>query len=466
MSDTTRPGRDELERTMTTRLSAAAPNEPGADALGRVRVRAERLATDRTSTTRPWRRPAVRFALATVVAVIAVGASVAVISRPGDVAFARDKLLAQLSPSGTVLHYTERQQANLVAEVFGRSSWVTETWIDAERAALRTETRGDDGELQSIRVESDGRARHISATLEFDGNGELIESDATVWMMMEASAANPLAGSSDFNPLWWLDRMREAVALGDAKIARTLTVDGERCWKLEWTYVPETAPEALVHFSATVRQSDYRPVEHETVIEHRGREVERYATRIESWELLPAASVDAALFSRTALGAGLDVTTENRIYSPDDLDRFELYDAWWLGSRFEGRTLAGQPTYSEDGSKRAWPELYYNRITDGTGLLPFAESGELVLAYSASGADTDAPDDVRVIVIPQLVEDRLPGLLGGAAQWRETGGRRYVEGAEGPQSVALLNLGNATVYVKTPDTATTARAVAALVKAN
>lgn len=493
MSETTRPGRDDLERTMTTRLGAAAPLEPDAGALGRVRARAERLPADRPSTTRLWHRPAVRLALAAVVTVVAIGASVAVISRPGDVAFARDKLLAVLAPPGTVLHYVETSQSSWLSQAgLSDGEMVTEYWIDTESEAMRVENRFADGTLQSVRIESDGRKRHLVETMQFDADGRPLGEDEIAgpeWMLMEFPATDAFtpAEQSDFNPLWWLDQVRNAVVSGRAEVVRTTTVGGDRCWEIEWrSELDGPGPVTTVDFSATVRQSDYRPVRYETVVEQDGRQVGRHANAIVSWELLPRRGVDDALFDRTALGSDTSgVTTENRIYTPADLSDFSEFGAWWLGPEFEGLPLTGQPSYSEDGDARALPEVYFNRLSMGSGWLAAAGAGELTMAYSATGLDEGSPDTIRVTVAASEPGADLEGLIADLMRtsqrprqstdtdetvWREVAGRRYVErietSADGTFSRALLVLDGAAVLIAAPDSETTARAVAALVKAN
>jgi hypothetical protein len=482
MSDPTRIARDAREASVAASHRAAAPLEPDADALERVRMHAGRRVSERAVSPLPafWRRPVVwRTALVGAAAVAILGASFALVDRSADVAFAKDRLLAVLAPAGTVLHYVEHSNTNVPG--FDRTEYTTEHWIDAAKEVQRAEFRNPDGEIESLKVESDGRARYLSLTRAFDESGDPIENGPQQWMLMETPADNPLAGG--FNPLWWLDRVRDAVATGDAKVTGTKRVNGERCWELEWEYTPEEDPGTRVHFSATVRQSDYRPVEYSTVVEGDGRPTARYADVVTSWELLPSGSVDPGLFDRDALGKDLNVTVENRIYRSEDLADFQDFDVWWLGPEFESRRLAGQPSFDGDGSETARPEVYYNWMAEGSGLLPFARSGELVITYSADGIDRGVPDDIRIVVIAGEPENRLadlvtqlrhltagPGWSAGEVVVRETGGRRYVEvtGGSGADatSVALLNLGDSTVAIVSPDSATTARVIAALVKAN
>jgi hypothetical protein len=503
MSDPTRIPRDETDRLLADAHRAAAP--PAADevTLDRVRTRAEALAAGRArggarTPSHPdrssWRRPVVwRSALAATAVIAAFGIALAISGGPGDVAFARDRLLAVLAPSGTVLHYTEQSESSWLEQMgIADGSMATEYWIDAENETMRAENRLPDGTLQSVRVESDGRTRHTVLTMQFGSDGEPLPEDEITgpeWMVMEMPSVDPFTplGRSEFNPLWWLEQVRDAVASGLAEVTRTTTVDGEPCWEIEWdSKLDDSGPDTEVRFSATVRQSDYRPVRYETVVEQNGRTLGRHANRIVSWELLPRADVDDSMFDRKALSAGVSgVSTDNRTYTPGDLSDFDEFDAWWLGPEFEDLPLAGQPSYNEDGDARALPEVYFNWISMGSGWLPFAQSGELTMAYSASGLDDGAPGTIRVVVAAQGSESDLETLIGNLMRssqtpkqsadtdevsWRESAGRRYVERVEttteGTFSRALLNLGDATILVATPDPETTARAVAALRKGN
>lgn len=113
------------------------------------------------------------------------------------------------------------------------------------------------------------------------------------------------------------------------------------------------------------------------------------------------------------------------------------------------------------------------------------DSAVFEAAYAATGLDEGSPDTIRVTVAASEPGADLEGLIAGLMRtsqrprqstdtdetvWREVAGRRYVErietSADGTFSRALLELDGAAVLIATPDSETTARAVAALVKAN
>lgn len=489
MSDPTRASRDDLETLLAEAHRSAAPPSPDAEALARVRAHAQQLAEERgPGGGTLLRRSAVwRGAVVTASALVVLGLSLIVFNRPADVAFARDKLLAVLAPSGTVLHYVEQRDSSFVAELLGQGGETRlEYWIDAEYETLRREEIGADGQLLSVRVESDARQRNVMAVQEFGADGEPVEKSTpsdTQWHLIEvpASWSGDPAEPAEFNPFLWLDQMRAAVANGEAKVVGTTTVDGDRCWEIEWVYDssaeasdPSDATNTRAVFTAVVRQSDYRPIRTSSVIEQNGRETERFEHELTLWEVLPRGEVDPSLFDRHAVGA--DAAFDNRIYTPEDLSDFREYDAWWLGPEFEGKTLTGTSVTGEDGTESAGEEVTYNRITDGVGQLPFPNAGELVATYSRAAIDEGRRDDVRVVCSAQATDPLeevlalMPRASSDPGVWREAGGRRYLEYAEqaggAAGSRALLNLGDATLLVITPDSETTARAVAALVKAN
>lgn len=532
MSDPTRTAREELEATLALEHRAAAPAEPGDAALDRVRVRAERQAGSAASreAARGWRRPIVwRTALVAAVVVGILGVSFAVI-RPGqDSAFARDKLLNALAPSGSVLHYIERVSSTHDSGQGSTSSAGTfEHWVDATNERSRTEMGPGDGSPTRIEIESDGRILGMGPVSAWPGDPRFPEPSAEAtaaepWYALETPNDEAYSGNPDgFNPFFELDLLREAVANGQADAVGSVDVDGTECWEIEWRVGQDSeplGPEGV--YTAVVRKNDYRPVRSSIAVYYDGVEQERFESEITLWEELPAGSIDPALFERWEFTQ--PVTYEQRVYSPHDLADFPAFDAWWLGPEFEGRVINGMVAIplelgAPDGAESfgTLPEITYAR-GQGAAIawLPFAEQGELSMTYSEGGVSETRPSDVRVIVMTQQTEQDIethlrsmpssvtPGSTVTAATfaWREAGGRRYFERVEtwstssddrpsassligareganseptedeslpqaGTTSTAILNLGNTTVHVTTPDSETTARAVAALMKAN
>lgn len=533
MPDTTRVMREGLEISLADAHRAAAPEAPDSAALARVRARAEGLTIDRTHAERPrWRQPLVlRIAAVVVVVLVALGVSLAVL-RPGDSAFARDKLLAVLAPEGTIVHYVERVSGAHAPDVEGASgSGTFEHWIDAEAERRRTEMGLEGEEPTTIEIESGGRLLTMGPIDAWPGDPRFAEpsaegTSAGAWYVLETPNDEAYSGNPDgFNPFFQLDMLREAVADERAEVVGNTEVNGDPCWEVEWRIGPDNDPLSPVGvYTAVVRKSDYRPVRTSIVVMYDGVEQQRFETEVTLWEELPAASIDPAVFERWNLP--VDVAYEQRVYSPEDLADFNAFDAWWLGPEFEGRAINGMIAVplemgAADGAESlgTLPEITYARGQGATvGWLPFADQGELSMTYTEGGLLETSPSDVRVIVLNQQDATQLeallrnmssssvtPGLTGAAAAfaWREEGGRRYFERLEewaaeqddrpsassligareqgsaggkpeedeplpqaGTTSTAILNLGNATVLVITPDSETTARAIAALAKPN
>lgn len=533
MSDTTRSQREDLELSLADAHRAAAPGAPDAAALDRVRVRAAELIADRAHTERSvWRQPlTLRIAAAATVVLVALGFGLTVV-RPGDSAFARDKLLAVLAPEGSVVHYVERVAGSHASDTEPTSgSGTFEHWIDAGNERRRTEMGPEGGEPTLIEIESDGRFLSMGPIAAWPGDPRFGEPptdgpSAGGWYVLETPNDEAYTGNPDgFNPFFQLDLLREAVADGRAEAVGSTVVNGDPCWEVEWRIGPENDVAGPVGvYTAVVRKSDYRPVRTSTVVVYDGIEQQRFETEVTLWEIVPAESIDPAVFGRREFTQ--PVTYEQRVYAPDDLADFSAFDAWWLGPEFDGRTLNGMiaaPLTSDapDGATSfgTLPEITYGR-GQGTGIgwLPFESQGGLSMTYTFGGVLETSPGDVRAIVTLQQDEGQLethlrdmsssimtPGasVTSTAFAWDEAGGHRYFERVEewsatsddrpsassligtreqgsaggqvredeslpqtGTTSTAILNLGNATILIVTPDSETTARAVGALVKAN
>ena len=502
MSDPTRIPRDEPDALLDEAHRVAAPPVPNTTALERVRVRAEALAAGRTGNgaraSRPghavWRRPVVwRTALVTVSVVAALGASFALLGQPGDMAFAAEKLLAMLAPDGQILHYATTSSNQWVGmPTTPQAEMAVDYWIDAERKVLRSEARSADGEIFSITVESGGRSRSLSLMPDLDGEGDPAAAP-TEWWLVEQPASDPLlaGGQSEFNPFWWLERLREAVASGEAEVTGTTTIDGEKCWELTWNYTSSDG-QSDVHelITAVVRQIDYRPVRTMVVVTQDGRETARFEKEFVTWEVLPRSAVDSALLDRSLLTT--EAAYDMRAYTAEDISDFTEFDGWWLGPVFDGMELTGSEHVDEDGTTVRTHDITYTRASDGWSQVPrtiedvpvAGDGGELVAAYTLDPMTPDPDTDVTVTsfalqdeqTLEALVPALLPVLTGAqwepvpsTALWHEVDGRRYVEYSvtgENGRSVAALNLGGSSVLVMTPDSETTARAIAALVQAN
>ena len=268
-------------------------------------------------------------------------------------------------------------------------------------------------------------------------------------------------------------------------------IDGEKCWELTWNYTSSDG-QSDVHelITAVVRQIDYRPVRTMVVVTQDGRETARFEKEFVTWEVLPRSAVDSALLDRSLLTT--EAAYDMRAYTAEDISDFTEFDGWWLGPVFDGMELTGSEHVDEDGTTTRTHDITYTRASDGWSQIPrtiedvpvAGDGGELVAAYTLDPMTPDPGTDVTVTsfalqsehTLEALVPALLPVLTGAqwepmpsTALWHEVGGRRYVEYSvtgENGRSIAALNLGGSSVLVMTPDSETTARAIAALVQAN
>jgi hypothetical protein len=243
MSDTNDPRgtlADELRRDM--------PPIAEQDALDRVRMHAltsRGEVRSAHSSRRAWRIAGV---VATVAAVLVVGA-LTLAPRSGTTAFARERAADALllKTDGRVLHSVVRYTSTSWNEQFGHDPrfdmdqrW--STWVDPMGKRIRDESVNvGDGSVDGLTIRVDNRILTFQNNVRY-GTGK------TQQLVEWPNTTDPFGSMMGI----LIDQLRVVIADGSAKMTGSTTIDGQEYWIVEYS------PEKGNVLTVTMRKSDYR----------------------------------------------------------------------------------------------------------------------------------------------------------------------------------------------------------------
>lgn len=465
-------------------IAEAAPAAPDEAALARVRERV--LSGHRGALPHGERRTWPRTVAVAIAGVVIIGLLALALLPRGDGSdappegpggFVAARAAQALAPTGKILHVVVDEEST------SGPAATHEHWFDVERAALRERLSEPGGRgTISDRVVAEGRTRFLWAEYAGRGPGVPESQWRPLWRVSEGPAFAPKAG-----PFYDWQEIRSRLASGGAVVTGEETVGGSRYWRVAMDWRPP-GPYGL-HVEALFRQPDYRPltIERTELLTEIDPAMPREITeayphttrwRVRSWELIARGDVPSdtlepsdtlALRSVAATGAW-----EERAYEASQIAMFTDWDVFWVGADFEGLRLREwrpkfisppEPLEAFRFDKDVLPgflslaeagylgplEEYFPLFLDG----PDRVSARMLAEY---GGNISGNGDLFIASFPQIPEDahaaalktrwpRLPIDRGSAD------GRSYTfvrAGAPaGPPTRALVNLGDATVFVAT-----------------
>lgn len=243
-----------------------APPMPESDVLERVhesaRAKAVHDAEPRSVRFRSACRLGLTFAIA--VALLVVGARLSSrTSRIEEPVFASQRAVAALSAPGGVLHMKAEVRSRSEVEGIEPLPWLVETleeWADVERGLSRSEAfLSPDGARAGLSIQNGETVRSLGSVVAGDDKvRETQRYEPSSYSIRQYD----LPHESVTRGIRTVERLREGLASGDAKVVDRVTEDGREHWVIEvvtrgMTNTTATANAALTTMRATMSADDY-----------------------------------------------------------------------------------------------------------------------------------------------------------------------------------------------------------------